>query len=61
MIMKTLEKLKENKHLISEPYTNDKGELIRVVDGKEIIQIPEDAPEQKRKNELINLWRIRNK
>lgn len=59
--MKTLEELEVNKHLISDPYTNDKGELVRIVDGKEIIQIPEDTPERKRKNELINLWRMRNK
>lgn len=59
--MKNLEELEENKHLISEPYTNDKGELIRVVNGNEIVQIPEDTEEIRRKNELINLWRMRNK
>ena len=52
-------KEKQNIDLISDPYTNDKGELIRIVDGKEIVQISEDTEERRRKNELINLWRMR--
>lgn len=59
--MKTLKELEKNKHLISELKLNEKGNHVRIVDGKEIIQIKEDSPEAIEKNRLINLWRMRYK
>lgn len=54
-------KLEESKGLISEPNTDENGNLIRMVNGKKIIQIPETSEEAIRKNEIINNWRLRNK
>lgn len=54
-------KEKQNIDLISEPYTDEDVNLFREVDGVKIGQIPETTPEAIRKNELINLWRMRNK
>ncbi len=54
-------KLESNKHKISEPFRNENGTLIRKVDGVEIIQIEEKTEADRKKNEAINLWRMRNK
>lgn len=52
---------KRNQHKISEPYKDKNGNLIRVVDGKEITQIEEKTDEDIRLNNAINLWRMRSK
>ena len=46
---------------ISNSYINEKGKLIRDVDGVEIIQIEEKTLKDVRMNEAINLWRTRTK
>jgi hypothetical protein len=56
-----INELSKNKHKISEPYVNEEGQTVRIVDGKEIIQIEEKTPYDKRLNEAINLWRMRRK
>ncbi len=57
---KDLEHLKKLKNLISDKTIDEDGKLIRYVNGKKIIQIPEKTIEDIRKNEAINLWRMRN-
>jgi len=59
--MKTLEELQVNKYLISEAKTDENGNLIRIVDGKEINQIEEKTQEDIDFNERCNLWRMRRK
>jgi len=57
-----LNKIKaEKEHLISDPYKNENNNLVRIVDGKEIIQIEEKTEADRRLNESINLWRMRRK
>ena len=51
--------LKEELNLIREPYLDENGNLIRVVNGEKIIQIKEKTEEDRKLNESINLWRIR--
>ena len=58
---KRIEDLELNKHLISDLEIDENGNHIRIVDGKKIIQIPENSIEDVKKNELINLWRMRNR
>lgn len=57
----SLEELSRNKHLISELQKDEKGNDIRFVDGKKIIQIEEKTEKDKRLNEVINLWRMRTR
>lgn len=45
---------------ISEPYTDKNGNLIREVNGVKTIQIKERTQEDRKRNENINLWRMRN-
>jgi hypothetical protein len=56
-----LNQLRRNEHLISELQKNENGNDIRLVDGKEIIQIEEKTDEDRRMNNAINLWRMRNR
>ena len=57
-----LKKIKNNKgHLISDSYIDENNDLIRVVDGQKIKQIEELTENDVRKNNAINLWRMRNK
>ena len=58
---KSKEDLELNKHLISDLQIDENGNQVRIVDGKKIIQIPENSIEDVKKNELINLWRMRNR
>lgn len=58
--MKTIKQLEENKHLIKESYTDEKGNLIREVNGKKIIQVKEQTQKDIDFNERCNLWRMRN-
>jgi hypothetical protein len=55
-----LNELRRNEHLISELQQDENGNDIRIVNGKEIIQIKERTEEDRRLNEAINLWRMRN-
>lgn len=55
------EDLELNKHLISDLQIDENGNQVRIVNGKKIIQIPENSIEDVKKNELINLWRMRNR
>jgi hypothetical protein len=57
---KQLSELKINEHLISELHTEEGGCQFRMVDGKKIIQIEEKTEEDRRMNNAINLWRMRN-
>lgn len=56
-----LNDLRRNEHLISELKQDENGNDIRIVNGKEIIQIKERTDEDRRLNEAINLWRMRNR
>lgn len=56
-----LSELKVNEHLISELQQDENGNDIRFVDGKKIIQIEEKTDEDRRMNNAINLWRMRNR
>ena len=56
-----LNELRRNEHLISELQKDENGNNIRLVDGKEIIQIEEKTDEDRRLNNAINLWRMRNR
>jgi hypothetical protein len=56
-----LSELKVNEHLISELQKDENGNDIRLVDGKKIIQIEEKTDEDRRMNNAINLWRMRNR
>ena len=46
---------------ISEAYTDENNNLVRIVDGKKIVQIEEKTEADRRLNEAINLWRMRSK
>lgn len=56
-----LKDLEKNSHKIGEDYRDEKRNLIRKVDGVEIIQIEEKTEEDRRMNNAINLWRMRSK
>ena len=56
-----LNELKRNEHLISELQKDENGNDIRFVDGRKIIQIEEKTDEDRRMNNAINLWRMRNR
>jgi len=56
-----LNELRRNEHLISELQQDENGNDIRFVNGKEIIQIEEKTDEDRRLNNAINLWRMRNR
>ena len=58
---KSKEDLELNKYLISDLQIDENGNQVRIVDGKKIIQIPENSIEDVKKNELINLWRMLNR
>jgi len=47
--------------IISYPYRDKEGNLIRLVGEKEIKQIEEKTDKDVMLNESINLWRLRNK
>jgi hypothetical protein len=55
-----LSELKVNENLISELQQDENGNNIRFIDGKKIIQIEEKTEEDRRMNNAINLWRMRN-
>ena len=55
-----LNELKRNEHLISDLHKDENGNDIRIVNGKEIIQIEEKTDEDRRLNNFINLWRMRS-
>ena len=57
----SLNELKINEHLISELQKDENGNDIRFVDGRKIIQIEEKTDEDRRMNNAINLWRMRNR
>ena len=59
--MQNLEDLEKNSQKISEAYNDENGNLIRKVDGVEVIQIEEKTERQKRLNNTINLYRMRSK
>ena len=52
---------KEAKKLISELQVDENGRQFRIVGGKKIYQIEEKTEADVRKNEAINLWRLRNR
>lgn len=56
-----LNELRRNEHLISDLHKDENGNDIRFVNGKEIIQIEEKTDEDRRLNNAINLWRMRNR
>jgi hypothetical protein len=56
-----LSELKVNENLISELQQDENGNNIRFIDGKKIIQIEEKTEEDRRMNNAINLWRMRNR
>ena len=56
-----LKDLEKNSHKIGKDYINEEGNLIRKVDGVEIIQIEEKTEEDRQLNNAINLWRMRTK
>ncbi len=56
-----LNELRRNEHLISDLHKDKNGNDIRFVNGKEIIQIEEKTDEDRRLNNAINLWRMRNR
>lgn len=56
-----LSELKVNQHLISELQQDENGNNVRFVNGKKIIQIEEKTEEDRRLNDAINLWRMRNR
>lgn len=55
-----LNELRRNEHLISDLQKDENGNDIRIVNGKEIIQIEEKTDEDRRLNNFINLWRMRS-
>lgn len=57
--MKDLNELSKNEHKIGELKKDVNGNDIRVVDGKEIIQIKENRQSDIDLNRRINLWRMR--
>lgn len=57
----SLNELRRNEHLISELQKDENGNDIRFVDGRKIIQIEEKTDEDRRMNNAINLWRMRNR
>lgn len=57
----SLNELRRNEHLISELQKDEEGNDIRFVDGRKIIQIEEKTDEDRRLNNAINLWRMRNR
>jgi len=57
----SLNELRRNEHLISELQKDENGNDIRFVDGRKIIQIEEKTDEDRRLNNAINLWRMRNR
>jgi hypothetical protein len=56
-----LNDLRRNEHLISDLHTEEGGCQFRMVDGIKIYQIEEKTDEDRRMNNAINLWRMRNK
>ena len=56
-----LNELRRNEHLISDLQKDENGSDIRFVDGRKIIQIEEKTDEDRRMNNAINLWRMRNR
>jgi len=56
-----LNELRRNEHLISDLHTEEGGCQFRIVDGIKIYQIEEKTDEDRRMNNAINLWRMRNK
>jgi hypothetical protein len=57
-----LNKIKAEKGAkISEAYIDENGNLVRIVDGKEIKQIEEKTEADRILNANINLWRMRRK
>jgi len=56
-----IQDLIKNSHKISEGYKDKNGNLIRKVDGIEILQIEEKTEDDRSLNRSINLWRMRNK
>ena len=44
---------------IGEKYTNEDGQEVRIVNGKETIQIVEDTEKARSLNAAINAWRCR--
>ena len=59
--MEDLKELEKNSHKIGKEYRDKEGRLIRKVDGLEIKQIEEKTDADRRLNNAINLWRMRNK
>jgi len=59
--MEILDDLKKNEHKIGRAYIDEYGNLVRLVDGKKIIQIEEKTEKDVRLNNAINLWRMRSK
>lgn len=57
----SLNQLRRNEHLISELQKDEEGNDIRFVDGRKIIQIEEKTDDDRRMNNAINLWRMRNR
>ena len=57
----SLNELRINEHLISELQKDEDGNDVRFIDGKKIIQIEEKTDEDRRMNNAINLWRMRNR
>ena len=49
----------KKQNLISDAYRGEQNQLLRNVDGKEIIQIEEKTQADRDMNEAINLWRMR--
>lgn len=57
-----LNKIKAEKgDKISKAYIDENRNLVRIVDGKKIVQIEEKTEADRRLNEAINLWRMRRK
>jgi len=56
-----LNELRKNEHLISDLHTEEGGCQFRMVDGIKIYQIEEKTDEDRRMNNAINLWRMRNR
>ena len=57
-----LNKVKAEKgNKISDAYIDENRNLVRIVDGKKIVQIEEKTEADRRLNEAINLWRMRRK
>ena len=58
--MQALKDLEKHKHKIGKKYRDEQGNLIRKVDGVEIIQIEEKTENDRRLNKIINIWRTRS-